>query len=76
MPQSAWGIHGEPGMSLRQWYAGQALANPSLLDRARAANQDDLRRMFGTRMGITYAEIVARLAIEFADALIAENEIG
>ena len=25
LPQSAWGIQGEPGMSLRDYFAGQAL---------------------------------------------------
>ena len=54
-----------PGMSLRDWFAGQAL--PTLLQ---AAVDDRLQHEAGDA---TYAAMVARLSYQMADAMLAER---
>jgi hypothetical protein len=59
------------GMTLRDWFAGQALSNPAI-----CTGQDkdyNLQRWFGERGGITSWQIAAAQALEFADAMIAER---
>ena len=60
----------EHGISLRDWFAGQALANPAICNGD--AQKWEIKRWFGPhRTGITRAEIVAKQAWEYADAMIA-----
>ena len=63
---------GDPGMTLHQYYIGQALANPAIC--TGEANDYLLRRWFGERGGITRPEIIAKQAQEAADAMIAARE--
>ena len=59
-----------PGMSLRYWFAGQALSNPAICDGH--AEQWEIKRWFGPeRTGVERAEIVAKQAWEYADAMLA-----
>jgi hypothetical protein len=60
---------GCPGMSLRDYFAARALANPSLC--SGTAHEYELRAWFGGRSGITKQEIVAAQAYLFADAMLA-----
>jgi hypothetical protein len=60
------------GMSLRDYFAGQALANPEIC--TGKAMEWQLRKWFGERTGITRVEIVAKQAYEYADAMIAARE--
>jgi len=57
------------GMTLRDWFAGQALANATIC--TGKAAEYELQHWFGGRVGITRAEIVARQAGEYADAMLA-----
>jgi hypothetical protein len=61
----------DPGMTLRDYYAGQALANPAICD----GNPGKwvLEKWFGDRGGIMPGEIVARQAGEYADAMLTER---
>ena len=60
------------GMSLRKWYAGQAIASGRL---NALASEREIREMFGDdRTDITEAEILANRAFELADAMIAEGK--
>ncbi len=61
---------GESGMTLRDWFAGQALGNPAICDGQ--ASEWEMSVWFGKiRTGITRPEIIARQATNFADALLA-----
>jgi hypothetical protein len=61
------------GISLRDWFAGQALANPAICNGD--AQEWEIKRWFGPhRTGITRAEIVAKQAGEYADAMIAARK--
>jgi hypothetical protein len=60
-----------PGMTLRDWFAGQALSNPALC--TGTAPDYELRRWFGERGGVTKAEIVAAQAYDHADAMLAQR---
>ena len=60
---------GNGGMSLRDWFAGQALAGIgplmlALYDRIKPPDGEPL----------TMPEVIARLALETADAMLAERE--
>ena len=55
---------GSPGMTLRQWYAGQALAGPCA-----ALSLDDIKRF-----NELDPDRCARIAFEFADAMLEEGE--
>jgi hypothetical protein len=59
-------------MTLRDWFAGQALANPAIC--TGQANDRDLQSWFGDRMGILKSEIVAAQAYEYADAMLAARQ--
>ena len=63
--------HFAEGMSLRDWFAGQALANAALC--TGLAKDYELRDWFGGRGGITRAEVIAKQAGIYADAMIAER---
>lgn len=61
------------GMSLRDWFAGQALNNPTIC----TGMEPDwlLRKWFGeAATNITKQRVVARQALEYADAMLAERE--
>lgn len=62
----------DPGMTLRDWFAGQALGNPNIC----TGNASDwqLRAWFGEhRTGITSAEVTAKQAAIYADAMLTER---
>jgi hypothetical protein len=61
------------GMTLRDWFAGQALANPGIC--TGDAPEYELRRWFGDRCGIRATEIVARQALDYADAMLAARAV-
>jgi hypothetical protein len=57
-------------MSLRDWLAGQALSNPAICDGH--AEPWEIKRWFGPdRTRVERAEIVAKQAWEYADAMLA-----
>ena len=62
----------QDGMTLRDWFAGQALANPTIC--TGAAPEYQLKVWFGGRCGITRPEIVAWQAREYADAMLAARK--
>lgn len=63
-------IGGHPGMSLRDWFAGQALA---VIDPSKVKDYE-LSAMFGpNRSGIAAEEIAAALAYRVADAMLARR---
>lgn len=62
---------GQRGMTLRDWFAGQALSNPSIC--TGTAPEWQLRAWFGDRAGLKPWEITARQAGEFADAMLSER---
>lgn len=65
--------HGtEPGMSLHDYYRGQALANSTLC--TGTAPEWQLAAWFGSGAGITREQIVARQATEYAKALLATRK--
>jgi hypothetical protein len=57
------------GMTLRDWFAGQALSNPAIC--TGKADEFWLRRWFRDRGGIMPWEIAAKQAGEYADAMLA-----
>ncbi len=59
------------GMTLREWYMGQALANTGLC--TGTATEWQLRAWFGNQGGITREQIVAKQAGTLADAMLAER---
>ena len=70
-------LQGEPnsqnlGMTLRDYFAGQALANSTIC--TGKAPDWQLKRWFGNATGITGVQIVARQAFNYADAMLAERE--
>lgn len=71
---SGWPDHGlEPagGMTLRDWFAGQALAGM-------LSDSDNVRRHYeilkANRNGRTLRTVAANIAYEYADAMLAERE--
>lgn len=61
------------GMTLRDYFAAQALANATIC--TGNAAEYDLTRWFGKyASGITRAQIVARQAGEYADAMLAARQ--
>lgn len=65
--------NGTMGMTLRDWFAGQALHNPAIC--TGAASEYDIVAWFGpSKYGIEKSEIVAKQAFEYADALLEERE--
>lgn len=70
-PVTDQGVHGTYGMTLRDWFAGQALGNHALC--TGRAELWELTAWFGDRGGITCSEIVAAQAATFADAMLAER---
>ncbi len=56
------------GMSLRDWFAGQALSNPAFC--TGEAPDWQLRAWFGDRRNITKAEILSKQAFVSADAML------
>lgn len=71
-PADDW--HVQPGMTLRDWFAGQALANPTIC--TGTASEWQLADWFGNRTGIYSWEIAARQAGQYADAMLAAREAG
>lgn len=62
-------VQGSPGMSLHDWFAGQALGNQAICTGSCATWE--LTKWFGPdRTGITRAEIIAKQAGEYADAML------
>jgi hypothetical protein len=64
-----WNQTFEPGMSLHDYFAGQALSNPVIC--TGTAHEYELRRWFGERGGVTRYEIAAAQASDYADAMLA-----
>lgn len=62
----------QDGMSLRDWFAGQAMANSAIC--TGTATQYELKQWFGDRVNITRAEIVAAQAHELSAAMLAERD--
>lgn len=72
MPNGTFIAHDQGGMTLREWYAGQALANPAICT---GADHDyNLRGWFGDRGGITRWEIAAMQAHQYADAMLTARQ--
>jgi hypothetical protein len=66
------GLHAYPGMSLRDYLAGQALSNPAVCSGAVLDSQ--LREWFGdTATNITRGQIFSAQAYDVADAMIARR---
>jgi len=64
---------GDPGMSLRDWFAGQALSNPAICT-GTAQYQYEIDAWFGPGCtGITRYQIAAAQAGDYADAMLAER---
>lgn len=62
------------GMALRDYFAGQALTNHAICNDS--ATDWQLKAWFGPhRSGITAAEIVAKKASAYADAMMAAREV-
>ncbi len=59
--------HGSPGMSLRDWFAGQALAGVLTTKVIATAHKD------GGKSGLDGFEVAAILAYGYADAMLAER---
>ena len=67
-------VHSE-GMTLRDWFAGQALANPVICTGEAADYQ--IVKWFGQySSGITSTMICAKQAYEYADAMLAARSGG
>lgn len=66
--QTPHGYERQPGMTLRDYFAGQALTNKDCCNGA--ASENNLKKWFGERVGITPCEIAARQAYEMADAML------
>lgn len=64
--------NGHKGMTLRDYYAGQALCNSSIC--TGDAQIWHLKKWFGERTDVTKAEIVAAQAREYADAMLKARE--
>jgi hypothetical protein len=60
-----------PGMSLRDYFAAQALANPTIC--TGRCEDWELRAWFKDRGGITKHEIATKQAFSYADAMLAER---
>lgn len=60
-------------MSLRDYFAAKCI--PAALEKAKAGNikEYELKQLFGDRTGIKAQEIIAALAYELADAMIAHR---
>lgn len=65
------GANHHEGMTLRDWFAGQALSNSALC--TGSAPEYQLKAWFGGRTGIMRHEIAARQAGEYADAMLAQR---
>ena len=64
----------DSGMSLRDYFAGQALANGEIC--TGSASEFYLQAWFGNRGGITREEITTRQAYNHSDAMIAARNGG
>ena len=69
-PDGKWAQDGDPGMTLRQWYAG--LAMQGLLASTMDERGATAIRAVAKDQGKGVVEVVASTAIGFAEALIAE----
>lgn len=67
-PDNESGWCAEYGMSLRDYFAGQALTNAAIC--TGVAMEYELRAWFGEQCGITRYQILAKQALEYADALL------
>lgn len=56
------------GMTLREYFAGQALSNSAIC--TGVTSEWQLRQWFGERGGITKTEIAAKQAWDYADAML------
>jgi hypothetical protein len=57
-------------INMREYFMGQALANSAIC--TGRAEEYELKRWFGNRAGITRAQIAAKQAAAYADAMLAE----
>lgn len=64
-----------PGMSLRDWFAGQSIP-AATVDYTKGIADYEIGRMFGGRGGIRREEIIATLAYQYADAMLAARKAG
>ena len=70
---SSWSMSPTEGMTLRDYFAGQALANPIICNGT--APKWQMVKWFGEYAnGITTAQIIARQALEHADAMLAARK--
>lgn len=60
------------GMTLREWFAGQALSNPAIC--TGKASEYDLDRWFPRATSVDPFQIAAAQATAHADAMIAERD--
>jgi hypothetical protein len=65
----------EGGMTLRDWFAGQALANAAICD-GKASDWQTAAWFGKYASGITKAQIVSKQAAEYADAMLVERAKG
>jgi hypothetical protein len=70
-PDGTWNQTFDPGMSLRDYFAAQALP---LIGSAPVPDWQ-LKVWFGNRGGLTREEIAARAAYEYADAMLKAREV-
>lgn len=62
----------QPGMTLRDYFAAKSLT--LAFERAQKATGTDIERLFGgNRANITAYEIAAKIAYQFADAMLQER---
>jgi len=66
-------VPNDPGMTLRDWFAGKALSNPAIC--SGEAKEWELTAWFGKNtVGITRQQIVAKQAASYADAMLKERD--
>ena len=61
------GLNPDPGMTMRDWFVGQAMGNPAIC--TGIARGNDLDQWFGPHAtNVDRQQIAARQAVEFANA--------
>lgn len=66
--QAAYREKLDGGLTIRDFFAGQYMA--AAMERAGSCKEYELRAMFGDRGGVRREEIAAKLAYQFADAML------
>lgn len=64
----------QEGMSLRDWFAGQALAGVQERYDRHGVPEYELKAMFGGRSGLRREEIISAVAYQQADAMLAQRK--